>query len=1104
MNDQRMKSEKRSGVRVITAFLLMLALAVLGLTVSVAADAQSTLTVTTSNLSFENSGLEYAGESYTKVYDGKTAVTISIDNLTGVGIQSGDDVSIEVASASFNDANVANAYEIIVKFKLTGADAYKYAQPADLRLSAKILPKALEWNGNASATVTYDPDVESFEITPTMLGSTVPALKPVTGLESEINALNPTVTFVNALAAANASATPYDTTASVDLGNANFTVASLPVKVTVNPIEITNIVWEGNTTLTYGDLIGITATATVGNRSFDVLKITCDNADFAKGNAGTYTLVAELTDTVNYKLLAGTNAPKKDCPVTILPRKYTVSMDSITVIGDGKTSFRLTVAGDLPESVLSLIEYKLADGTAFNGISAFGSATVVATLPTGNYSFDTADATDVKTLTATITVHRQEKLIPVVNEKGETVGSIILVNREGFADDISATAVAIEAYPSITKATRKAQAYKIALVGVADGEKFSLILPLETELFDEHADKLTLEHLLVYESATKTLLPATQAGKGYSVVLGEGYYILDGFTNGGEITFVIAPEYNTPFFETAFGIVLLILLVLALLVLMAYIGLCLHRILETRENPVLVIDTEGVLPAAEPVELEEKEPVDPDAAIEKTLDEMAEELEVDAAEDETVADETEVQEAVDESMQDLLDEAAQIEDEECTVPEELAESIAEELAETVEAEGDAPADEEAVDAAVAEAMDEALAPNDSADAEDAVEIEEVVEEEAVVEPVATEESDEDDDDDNDDDNDDDDNDDDDAVETMADADSFSFSVGADPSTFINVKEYPEIYAEYLEREAKGEIRIVHRYKKSFTAKLAQSQGNVQDYYSEIKNALLAYKGVKNRISWNYEAFNKGRAHVAKMDAKSKTLYPYLAIAPETLEGTKYGFVDVSAKKKYATTPCLLKIKGERKFKHALELIDMLLGEQMALVKTEAEAVDYRVPRYTIDEMVEQGILKHFAGYIVINPDPTETVEAEAVAADAVVEEAIAIDETVAPETADEAVSEETAEVAPEATEEVAEEAPATETKDLAAVVEELAEVVEKLAEAVEKASVEEAEATEGTVEEVPVEETPIEETPVEETPVEETPVEETPVEKAPENTDTDA
>ena len=218
------------------------------------------------------------------------------------------------------------------------------------------------------------------------------------------------------------------------------------------------------------------------------------------------------------------------------------------------------------------------------------------------------------------------------------------------------------------------------------------------------------------------------------------------------------------------------------------------------------------------------------------------------------------------------------------------------------------------------------------------------------------------------------------VEDNEDA-SFGFGVSVDPTTFVDVTEDPDAYQAMLDREARGEIKIIYRYKKSFQSKLAQSQGNVQDYYSELKNALLTFKGVKSRLSWNYEAFNKGRAHVAKMDAKSKTLYLYLALDPAQFAETKYSVTDVSAKRKYATTPTLIKIKGERKFKHALELIEKLCGEQLELVKVEAENVDYRVARMTIDEMVEAGLMKKNAGYVVLVP------EAEAVAADAQVETA---------------------------------------------------------------------------------------------------------------------
>jgi predicted transport protein len=153
---------------------------------------------------------------------------------------------------------------------------------------------------------------------------------------------------------------------------------------------------------------------------------------------------------------------------------------------------------------------------------------------------------------------------------------------------------------------------------------------------------------------------------------------------------------------------------------------------------------------------------------------------------------------------------------------------------------------------------------------------------------------------------------------------------------------------------------------------------------------LSYKGVKDRTSWNYDAYNRGRMHVAKINVKTKTVYLYIALNPEDLVDTKYNFVDVSSKKKYASVPVLLKIKGERKFKHALELIDMLCGEKLELNKLEGrEAVDYRLPYKTVEEMVEDGVVKKLAaGVPVEGAAPVEEAAPaeEAVAVDAPAEE----------------------------------------------------------------------------------------------------------------------
>lgn len=195
--------------------------------------------------------------------------------------------------------------------------------------------------------------------------------------------------------------------------------------------------------------------------------------------------------------------------------------------------------------------------------------------------------------------------------------------------------------------------------------------------------------------------------------------------------------------------------------------------------------------------------------------------------------------------------------------------------------------------------------------------------------------------------------------------------------FIDVMAEPERYAEMQEQERQGLVRLVSRYRRSFLSRLSQSRGNVQEYYSVIKNAFLSYKGVKGRVSWDYESFNRGRVKLAKVNAKSSTLYVYLALDPATLEGTKYFFTDVSSKKKYAATPVLLKIKGERKLKHALELIEKLCAEQNALPPVkDYETVDYTIAEQTTEELVQAGLIRQFTAAVPVGAFETGVVLGE--------------------------------------------------------------------------------------------------------------------------------
>ncbi|MBQ5772725.1 MAG: hypothetical protein IIW07_04425, partial [Clostridia bacterium] len=133
--------------------------------------------------------------------------------------------------------------------------------------------------------------------------------------------------------------------------------------------------------------------------------------------------------------------------------------------------------------------------------------------------------------------------------------------------------------------------------------------------------------------------------------------------------------------------------------------------------------------------------------------------------------------------------------------------------------------------------------------------------------------------------------------------------------------------------------LVASYRKSFEAKLIQAKPHIKKYYSELKNALLSYKGTKDRISWAADTFHNGRTQIAKINVKPRILELYLALDPASLEGTMYKGRDVGNKKKYADTPFQYKIRTPRKLKWALELVSRTC-EEHGLSPIDIETVDY--------------------------------------------------------------------------------------------------------------------------------------------------------------------
>jgi len=156
----------------------------------------------------------------------------------------------------------------------------------------------------------------------------------------------------------------------------------------------------------------------------------------------------------------------------------------------------------------------------------------------------------------------------------------------------------------------------------------------------------------------------------------------------------------------------------------------------------------------------------------------------------------------------------------------------------------------------------------------------------------------------------------------------------------------------------GHIRyIIIKYNKSHTAKLIQSADGVKNYYSQIKNELLSYKGVRSRISWKYESFSVGRATIAKLAVRGKNLSLFLALDPKNYVDTKYIIDDKSEVAAYEKTPLLYRIKNDRRLNYSKELIAAVMDgrEKTEDYKETDYAKEY--PYEKIEPLIERGLVK---------------------------------------------------------------------------------------------------------------------------------------------------
>lgn len=153
------------------------------------------------------------------------------------------------------------------------------------------------------------------------------------------------------------------------------------------------------------------------------------------------------------------------------------------------------------------------------------------------------------------------------------------------------------------------------------------------------------------------------------------------------------------------------------------------------------------------------------------------------------------------------------------------------------------------------------------------------------------------------------------------------------------------------------FEYVVRYRRSFQAKLIQSE-LLQDLYTEVKNALLAFGGIKTRLCRGGENFRVGKHKIAKLTAGSKKLWLYLALDPASCDKNRYRFDDLSHIKTHRETPLRLKITGRRSLNRAIELLKALAATYK-LATVECICTDFHYPYKSDERLLDEGLIKPY-------------------------------------------------------------------------------------------------------------------------------------------------
>ena len=141
-------------------------------------------------------------------------------------------------------------------------------------------------------------------------------------------------------------------------------------------------------------------------------------------------------------------------------------------------------------------------------------------------------------------------------------------------------------------------------------------------------------------------------------------------------------------------------------------------------------------------------------------------------------------------------------------------------------------------------------------------------------------------------------------------------------------------------EERPALNIPIGKRRTFAEKILEADDDNKAIYNMLKNELMSYKKVNNRLTKTIDIFKFKSTYLAKISIAGKTVKLHLALDPKDYAETKYHQKDLGEKKKYEFVPLALKVKSDRSKKYAVELIAEVMNKAELVKNDKYQPVDY--------------------------------------------------------------------------------------------------------------------------------------------------------------------